>query len=359
MLQSFFLHTHLILLRIASLIGVWLGTIIIRMKRPKTLDLRNIRTFHLNRSDRIGDAIISRPFIKLLIAYLRDHGCTADIVILTSRYNHFLLEELQDEKNKVYVREEPKEISDYESKLSRMIRKHVNFLYKTLMFRWTHGNKRDETSLFFDMGGGDLITILKYKELHNSVIAGPNIFWGSHILDIALEHSYVHYANQNLIESYMEIVTKIFGLDNSFRDFVCDHMEAFYEYDPDAKRSGICLFVGVKEFRNLPVTTWRRIIHEVAAAFPEEAVTVLDDNTNLLYGIFSQEKFPSNVRIGKNTYSLQEFVAYIARFAFVVGIDGGGINMVKSLTNSCFINTFAQPNVWSGFTGKCPRIVTE
>lgn len=32
--------------------------------------------------------------------------------------------------------------------------------------------------------------------------------------------------------------------------------------------------------------------------------------------------------------------------------------MVKSLTNSCFINTFAQPNVWSGFTGKCERVVT-
>lgn len=329
------------------------------MKKPKTLDLRNIKTFYLNRSDRIGDAIISKPFIKLLIAYLRSHGCTAEIVILTSKYNHFLLTGLEDRENQVYVREEPKIISDYESKLSRMILKHTDFLYKTLLFRWSHGSDRDETSLFFDMGGGDLVTILKYKELYNSVIAGPNIFWGSHILDIALDHSYVHYANQNLIESYIEIVTKIFALDSSFRDFVCDHMEVFYEYSPDIERSGICLFIGVKEFRNLPVRTWRRVIHEVAAAFPEEKITVLDDHTNLLYNIFAPEEFPSNVRIEKNTYSLQEFTAYIARFAFVVGIDGGGINMVKSLTNSCFINTFAQPNVWSGFTGKCERAVTE
>jgi ADP-heptose:LPS heptosyltransferase len=338
---------------------VWIGTIIIRMKKPKTLDLQNIKTFYLNRSDRIGDAISSRPFIKLLIIYLRSHGCTADIIILTSKYNHFLLRELEDKENNIYVREEPKIIEDYESKLYRMIIKHTNFLYKTLQFRWTHSSKRDEQSLFFDMGGGDLVTILRYKELYNSIIAGPNIFWGSHILDIGLDHSYVHYSNQNLIESYIEIITKIFGLDSTFRDFVCDHMEVFYEYRPEINRSGICLFVGVKEFRNLPMHTWRRVIQEVAVAFPEEKITVLDDNTNLLYHIFAQESFPSNVTIEKNSYSLQEFTQYIAQFAFVVGIDGGGINMVKFLTNSCFINTFAQPNVWSGFTGKCPREVTK
>lgn len=100
-------------------------------------------------------------------------------------------------------------------------------------------------------------------------------------------------------------------------------MEVFYDYNQDIKRSGICLFVGVKEFRNLPIPTWRRVIQEVAAAFPNETITVLDDNTNLLYDIFVQETFPANVVLEKNTYSLQDFTAHIARFAFVMGIDGG------------------------------------
>ncbi len=358
MLQSFLLHTHLFLLKIASHIGVWIGFCIVRMKKPKTVDLEKLKTFYLNRSDRIGDAIISKPFIKLLIEWLRTHGCTAEIIILVSKYNRFLLQDLEDKENGVRVVEEPKSIDDYESKLSRMILKHMNFLRKTLLFRWTHGSNRDERILFFDMGGGDLNTILKYKELHNPTVAGPNIFWGSHILDIALDHSYVHYAKENLIESYIEVISKVFALDGSFRDFICEHIGTFYDYDPNAVRSGICLFVGVKEFRNLPIKTWRRIIREVAIAFPEETVTVLDDNTNLLHDIFVQEPFPSNVAIEKNTYSLQEFTKRIALFSFVAGIDGGGINMVKSLTNSCFINTFAQPNVWSGFTGNLPRIVT-
>ena len=111
----------------------------------------------------------------------------------------------------------------------------------------------------------------------------------------------------------------------------------------------------MKKFRNLPVRTWRRVIHEISEAFPEETITVLDDHTNMLYDIFVQEKFPSNVILEKNTYSLEDFTKHISHFSFVVGIDGGGINMVKSLTNSCFINTFAQPNVWSGFTGNLPR----
>jgi hypothetical protein len=108
----------------------------------------------------------------------------------------------------------------------------------------------------------------------------------------------------------------------------------------------------VKEFRNLPIATWRRVIREVAEAFPNETIIVLDDNTNMLYEIFFQEKFPSNVVIEKNTYSLQGFTERVAKCAFVAGVDGGGINMVKYHTNSCFINTFAQPNVWSCFIGR-------
>lgn len=347
MFKSFILYIHLFLLKIMSHFGVFLGKCIIRMKKPQTIDLKNLKTLYLNRSDRIGDAIISKPFIKLLIQWLRNNGCTAEIIILVSKYNRFILQDLENIKNHIYVMEESKNIDDYESKLYRMILKHIRFLYKTLLFRWKYGSYRDRTSLFFDMGGGDIVTILRYKELHNSMVAGPNIFWGSHILDIALEHSYVHYSNINLIESYIEIVTKVFGLNNSFQDFIYDHISTFYEYDITQKRSGICLFVGVKEFRNLPVHTWRRIIHEISTAFPTETITVLDDNTNLLYNVFKLESFPQNVIIEKNTYSLQNFTKYVAAFSVVVGVDGGGINMVKSLTNSCFLNTFAQPNVWS------------
>ena len=237
MLQSFLLHLHLFLLKIASHIGVWIGFCIVRMKKPKTVDLEKLKTFYLNRSDRIGDAIISKPFIKLLIEWLRAHGCTAEIIILASKYNRFLLQDLEDPGNNVRVVEEPKSIDDYESKLSRMILKHLNFLRKTLLFRSTHGNHRDDRTLFFDMGGGDLNTILKYKELHNTLVAGPNIFWGSHILDIALDHSYVHYAKENLIESYIEVITKVFALDSSFRDFVCEHIGTFYDYNQEIERS--------------------------------------------------------------------------------------------------------------------------
>ncbi|NDK19321.1 hypothetical protein GW819_00600 [Candidatus Gracilibacteria bacterium] len=359
MLKSISKNIHLILLRIASRFGVFLGKCIISVKKPKSVNLKKLKTFYLNRSDRIGDAIISKPFIKLLIEWLRANGCTAEIVILTSKYNRFLLQDLEDTGNNIRVIEEQKNIDDYESKLSRMILKHMQFLSQTLSFRWNHGNHRDEQVLFLDMGGGDFNTILKYKELHNPIVAGPNIFWGSHILDIALPHSYVHYSNVNLIESYIEIITKIFAQDDSFRDFVYQNIGTFYNYSQEIERSGICLFVGVKEFRNLPIRTWQRIINEVSQAFPDETITILDDHTNMLYNIFAQESFPSNVTLEKNTYSLQDFTAHIAHFQFVLGIDGGGINMVKSLTNSCFINTFAQPNVWSGFTGNLERKVTK
>lgn len=323
------------------------------MKRPRTVDFKNLKTLYLNRSDRIGDAIISKPFIDLLIRWLRDNGCRAEIIIIASQYNSFVLMGLQNIENNIRIIEEQKNLDTYESKLWRMILKHANFLWRTLSFRWTHGKDRDENILFLDFtGGGDLLTILKYKELHNPVVAGPNIFWGSHILDIAIDHSYVHYPHKNLIESYIEITEKVFVLDDTFRNFVYDNIGEFYDFDPRAEKSGICLFVGVKEFRNLPIPTWKHIIDEVAKAFNDEIITVLDDNTNLLYEAFLRESFPSNVKVEKNTYSLAEFTDRVRSFRFVAGIDGGGINMVRTLTNSCTIYTFALHDVWSCFPGR-------
>lgn len=211
------------------------------MKKPRVVDYRNLRTIYLNRSDRIGDAIISKPFIKLLIKWLRSNDCQAEIVIIASRYNRPILSELENLSDNIRITEEDK-IDMYESKLYRMIWKHVNFLYKTLMFRWSHKMaQNDEPALFFDMGGGDFNTILKYKELYNPIIIGPNIFWGSHILDIALEHSYVHYSNVNLIESYIELIEKVFATNGIFRNFIYDELSEFYEYDPQIPKQGICL----------------------------------------------------------------------------------------------------------------------
>jgi hypothetical protein len=146
------------------------------MKKPRTIDYKKLQTIYLNRSDRIGDAIISKPFIKLLVEWLRANGCDAEIIIIASQYNRSILASLEDTTNNVKIINEEKP-DFYESKLYRMIWKHLNFLYKTLIFRWSHGTTRNEQALFFDMGGGDFNTILKYKELINPIVIGPNVFW--------------------------------------------------------------------------------------------------------------------------------------------------------------------------------------
>ncbi len=134
MFKSFLLYTHLFLLKLSSHFGVWLGKCIIRMKKPRTVDYKNLKTIYLNRSDRIGDAIISKPFIKLLVEWLRTNGCNADIVIIASQYNRSILSSLEDIENNVTIISEEKP-DFYESKLYRMILKHLKFLYRTLAFR--------------------------------------------------------------------------------------------------------------------------------------------------------------------------------------------------------------------------------
>ena len=353
--MPFFTAVHILLLKFSSHLGILLGKIIIWSKKERIVDTKKLQTIYLNRSDRLGDAIISKPFLKLLAEYIRSSEIKARIVIISSKYNHFILADLADPTQNIFVEQEDKTIVEYESKVLNMLMKHIRFLWISIAFRIHHAGKRDESMLFVDFaGGGDLLTILKYKDLYNPIVAGPNIFWGSHVLDIAIDHSYVHYAHQNLIESYIEIIEKIFRFGGGFRNFVYDHIGEFYDYHSENLTEDICLFVGVKEFRNLTPKTWECIIRSVAASFPDQTITVLDDPSNILYETLKDISFPANVRVEKNTYKISEFVEKAKQFRFVVGIDGGGINMVRPFTNTLTIYTFAHHDVWSCFTGRLP-----
>lgn len=256
--------------------------------------------------------------------------------------------------------EEPKDLDRYESKLGNMILKHIHFLFTSLQFRLKHRRGRDERTLFLDLtGGGDLLTILKYKALYNPIVAGPNIFWGSHVMDIAIDHSYIHYSHRNLIESYIEIVEKTLPTDDSFRSYVYDHIGLFYDYKKSKHATrDICLFVGTKEFRNLPSETWYNTILDIAKVFPERSVTVIDDPSNILVDLWANQTFPSNVRVVRNEHSLGAFQSEVVNHRVVIGVDGGGINAVRTITNSLTIYTFAHHDVWSCFTGKSHYIDT-
>lgn len=345
---------HIAALKITSHFGILLGRIIIACKLPLVMEISGLETIYLNRADRIGDAVISKPFIRLLIEFIRQKS-EAKIVIIASQYNRGFLQDLESPENGVTIVEERKDADEYESKLGNMIWKHIKFLWISLTFRFKQRQELNKKELFIDLtGGGSLPMILTYKMRSNPVVAGPNIFWGSHVLDIALPDSYIHYCHRNLIEGYIAIIEKIFSDGvRGFREFVYDHIESFYRFDSTIERTkDICLFVGTKEFRNLPNTTWERTIRTVAAAFPDRSITVVDDPSNILYEAFKDLSFPNNVTLMKNTHSFGEFEAEIAKYRVVVGVDGGGINLVRTLTNSLSIYTFAHHDVWSCFTGR-------
>lgn len=59
------------------------------------MSLKSLKHIIINRSDRIGDAILSAPLIEIYIEELRDCGYDGDITILSSQLNDFVLRPLE------------------------------------------------------------------------------------------------------------------------------------------------------------------------------------------------------------------------------------------------------------------------
>lgn len=93
-------YLQLILYKILDKLWLLIGQAVIAIFRKN--QSRNITTFEeiiIYRADRLGDAIISLPFLKRFIAYARTQGYEKKIRIIASSYNYALLEPLKESDN--------------------------------------------------------------------------------------------------------------------------------------------------------------------------------------------------------------------------------------------------------------------
>ncbi len=201
------------------------------------------------------------------------------------------------------------------------------------MFKPNKGKSYDK--VFVDLiGEADVI-----KEYYDEWYAclWPNMYLNTTFLSYALPYNYRWPVVKNLIDFYIDLIDGWFNLSWAFRSYVYDHIQAFYDIDDNVSKKGMMIFVGNKKRKNLDEATWTTLIWSLSKHFPDETISVIDDDTNALYNMFQSERFAWNVHLIKNTFSLDEFKRFASGFRFILWTDGGGMNLIRSMTNTLII----------------------
>ena len=316
---------------------IWLiiGNIIAIIRWNKKYNNEKITTVYFNRSDRIWDAVISKPFIELAIKFFKENLWAKRFYILASTYNSFIFKDLKEIK----VIELDKNITDNYSPLIMALNSIRLFLKNLLKF---NKKKQNNSELLIDLMG-DPYTLYNYKK----VAIGPNLFLNNFLLRYSLKTTYVSLKSKNLIESYIDLIEWYFDLNGKFRKYIYSNIDKFVSINSNHWKN-VLIFVWTKQYRNLTIKKWKELINNLASSIKED-IYIVDDNSNQTYERLKDTTFPSNVKLIKNNFTLNEFKDFAKNFQLLIWVDWGGFNFIRNITNSVTVYTFGNPNVWSLF----------
>ena len=181
-------------------------------------------------------------------------------------------------------------------------------------------------------------------------------FWASSnrwpfsiLFNRTMKYRFAGSSDINLIESYILLIEEIFDLPG-FRQAIESRGDLFYPKGIPPIVRTLLIHVGVKEIRNFEPHIWKSLLEEISEKFSGYRIEVVDlSGSTVLSYLRHTRIWRPNVVFRELNFSLQEFMEYAKRFSLVIGIDGGGINMIRSLTNSLTIFTFWNAAVWSAY----------
>ena len=87
-------YLQILAYKVLDTIWTLFGKLRLFVRPNKPITLLDFDTLVINRADRIGDAVISRPFFECLVNHLRSRGWLGSVRILSSSLNHAILEPL-------------------------------------------------------------------------------------------------------------------------------------------------------------------------------------------------------------------------------------------------------------------------
>ena len=332
-------YLKIILLKVARYFAIMIWNIIRFFRWNKSIDLRTIKKIIFNRKDRIWDAVISKPFIILFSKYIKEElKLNIEIEVECSKYNEFIFKEWNGEK---FYKINSKEVvlKSYDFSF---------FWYIKERLKWIKDNKKliiNKNIIYIDLVW-DIQQTKEARNTYNSYIIWWNLLFNNYMIDYSINENYVAWNKNNLIKSYIELVSKCFKLQN-FESYVNENIEYFFkDYNYSKDKKWILIFVWNKKFRNLPIDIRNKIINWVWKKYKDENVVIIDDNQNIIYNeLIKIWWYPNNIIFQKNEFSLQELKAFTKDFKLLIWIDWGWFNYIRTCTNSLEIFTIANHHV--------------
>lgn len=287
-------------LKILALLALITGNIIAKI-RP--IDKDSIKSILVNRTDRLGDAAVSLPFLFELKKRFK-------VTVLTSRYNDQLLQGIVDT---VIYSEGPSSVSEGIIKKPRQA--------------------PPECDLYLDLVGisSAWVSLKVKKDKLCRYYAGFNLGPYNRLLDYALPGNPVLFSKRHVLESYRELLKASTGIDLDITD--SPDLDKYLIKPPGLDMEPPYILVniaGALKFRGPSLENYASFINNLRFS---GRIIVLDEpgQPNLKRLKTRLEK--ENLCFLEKDYSLWE-LAYLAKYSLLyIGSDSGITQLLSGLTN--------------------------
>lgn len=283
---------------------------------------------------RVWDAVVNKPLIILFSKYLKEElWLDIEILVETSEYNDFVF---RDENfGKYYSLQKFQNDDDSHTTLLKYFKTRIS------TFKLNKCKQRDKSLVYIASSPSHIIK-------NNWVAVSTNIYLDNYLLDFSLRGSANWYSRHVLLNT-IEILVNYFKIPE-FWDYINNNLNIFYADYNESNKSWILIFVWNKEFRNLTIQKRYDLILWISKHYKRKKIVIIDDNLNNLYNRLKNYKYQSNVHFVENKFSIDEFKDYAKTFELIIWWDGGGFNYIRTVTNSIWIYTVADPNKWHIFS---------
>jgi ADP-heptose:LPS heptosyltransferase len=304
---------------------------LIAFARNKDLKQIKIKNILVNRSDRIGDAIITLPFLL----ELKKQGYY--LTIMTSTYNDFIL-------NRFFPTtpiDHP--VLSQESKPNLLWEECLQRICNTLQMLDRNkskdkANKKPQFDIFLDLMLGEKSPEGLYYAYKNRLAKyyigcnkGPlNIFQ-----DYSLKKTLIELSEFDIIQYYEKLLNDGLGIKIKTPDNI--DLESFKKHQQKGFNFRFpfgVVFIGGESKRNLTIKQWKILIEKLAE---DINIVVIDDPKNLMLPKIKDVLKYKNVYFIKNRYNLFELLTLTQKANFFIGMDGGGTHILSLPTNTMMI----------------------
>ena len=282
-----------------------------------------IKKVLVNRSDQIGDAVVSLKFINALA------NTFEEVCVVVSKKNRFVFEH---EKKIKIIEEKEKALHEYKTIFDKFFFFTINFF--PLLFQ----KQEPKYDLVIDLISD--VSIKRRYPARYIIGANRGVF---SLLYTNFYKTSLSLANKQLMEAYKEMIKDCLGLELNIADGP----------PPDfsqKKEEQIFIFVGNKAERNLSYEKWREIILELAKI--KRCVVADDPEQKIMEKLKEDYEIRNNkqIQLIEGPRKLSELAEFSNKSKLFIGLDGGGEHYLEQYTNALIIYTCGLPSEWKPYS---------